>query len=78
MPTEPHRRSRFVRPLQVLATSVVLLLLSVGLCNAGHFNLEGSSSNLANVGLLAFFASVATFVVAILWLFIAAIAGRDQ
>jgi hypothetical protein len=77
LPERTKPRSRFVRPLQTLAASAVLFLLSLGLCNVGHFNLEGQSSFLANCGVFAFFASLLVGAIAILWLIITSIFGRE-
>lgn len=72
MTEHPRTRSRFTRPLQALAASVGLFLLSIGLCNAGHFNIEGQPGTLANAGVWAFFGSVILFFVSLLWILVAA------
>jgi len=75
MPDEVKTKSRLGAPAKLIGASVLTVLLSIGLCNAGHFNLEGSSSTLANVGVLLFFAGLLGGFVGVIWLIIAAIVG---
>ena len=75
MPDEIKPKSRLKAPAIVLAASALTVLLSIGLCSAGNFNLEGESSPLANVGVFLFFAAIFGGFVGVIWLIIAAISG---
>jgi hypothetical protein len=77
MSDEVKKKSPLTAPAMVLAGSVVAVLLSIGLCSAGHFNLEGGSSPLANVGVVVFFGGLFGGFVSIIWLIIAAITRRS-
>lgn len=79
MPDEVKKKSPLRTPAMVLAGSAVAVLLSIGLCSVGHFNLEGESSPLANVGVIVFFGGVFSGIIGFIWLVIAAITrgGRD-
>jgi hypothetical protein len=77
MPDEVNKKSPLRVPAMVLAGSAVAVLLSIGLCSAGHFSLEGQSSPLANAGVVAFFGGLFGGFVSIIWLIIAAITRRS-
>ena len=77
MPEEMKKKSPLSAPAKVLAGSAALVLLSIGLCSAGHFSLEGQSSPLANAGVVAFFGGLFGGFVSIIWLIIAAITRRS-
>jgi hypothetical protein len=77
MPDENKKKSPLSAPAKVLAGSVVAVLLSIGLCSVGHFNLEGESSPLANVGVVVFFGGIFGGIIGFIWLVIAAITRRS-
>jgi len=78
MPDEVKPKSRLRAPAILIGTSALAVLLSIGLCSVGHFNLEGQSSPLANIGVLAFFAGIFGGFAGIIWLIVAAIVGPRQ
>ena len=67
LPERRKNKSRVSTPAKVVAISVGLILLGIGLCSGGGFSLEGTSSVAAQIGTSAFFAGVAGFVVGVLW-----------
>lgn len=75
MPDEIKPKSRLAAPAKLIGASALAVLLSIGLCSVGHFNLEGESSPLANVGVFLFFAGIFGGFVGLVWLLIAAISG---
>jgi hypothetical protein len=77
MPDEVKKKSPLSTPAKVLAGSVVVVLLGIGLCSVGHFNLEGESSPLANAGVIAFFGGIFGGIIGFIWLVIAAITRRS-
>ena len=78
MPDEVKKKSPLRTPAMVLAGSAVAVLLSIGLCSVGHFNLEGESSPLANVGVVVFFGGIFAGIIGFIWLVIAAITRRGR
>ena len=78
MPDEIKPKSRLGAPAKLIGASALCVLLSIGLCSVGNFNLEGQSSPLANVGVFLFFAGIFAGFVGLIWLFIAAILPRKQ
>jgi hypothetical protein len=78
MPDEIKPKSRLKAPAILIGASALAVLLSIGLCSAGHFNLEGQSSPLASAGVLMFFAGIFGGFVGIIWLIVAAIVGPRQ
>lgn len=78
MPDEIKPKSRLRAPAILVGASALAVLLSIGLCSVGHFNLEGQSGPLANIGVFLFFAGIFGGFIGILWLIIAAIFGRSQ
>jgi hypothetical protein len=72
---QPAKKSRLRAPGIFLAASAVSVLLGIGLCSGGGFNLEGTNSAIGNVGVFAFFLGILGIVIGFLWLIIAAIAG---
>lgn len=75
MPDEIKPKSRLGAPAKLIGASVSAVLLGIGLCSVGHFNLEGQSSPLANVGVFLFFAGIFGGFVGVVWLIIAAVLG---
>jgi hypothetical protein len=75
MPDEIKPKSRLKAPAMLIGASALAVLLSIGLCSVGHFNLEGQSSPLANAGVIAFFAGIFGGFVGFIWLIIAALSG---
>jgi len=78
MPDETKPKSRLSAPAKLIGGSALAVLLSIGLCSVGHFNLEGQSSSLANVGVFLFFAGIFSGFVGLIWLIIAAILPRNR
>jgi hypothetical protein len=60
---------RWRAPVKLIAASAVSILLGIGLCSAGGFNLEGSDAHPAVVvmGAIAFWGGVLGFVIGVLW-----------
>jgi len=78
MPDEIKTKFRLGAPAKLIAGSVLGVLLGIGLCSVGHFNLEGQSSPLANVGVFLFFAGMFGGFVGMVWVIIAAVIGSRR
>jgi len=78
MPDEIKPKSRLGAPAKLIGASALAVLLSIGLCSAGRFNLEGESSPLANFGVFLFFAGMFSGFVGVVWLITAAISGPPR
>jgi hypothetical protein len=78
MPDEIKPKSRLKAPAMLIGASALAVLLAIGLCSVGKFNLEGQSSPLANVGVFLFFAGIFGGFIGLIWLVIAAIVGPRQ
>lgn len=68
----PPPKSRFENPIKLLVGSVVLFLLSIGLCGIGATSHNGVQSFLVGSGLVALVGSGVVCLIAIVWIIIAA------
>jgi hypothetical protein len=74
---EPKKKARWRVPVIVIAVSAVLMVLGVGLCDAGGLRIEGSDTYpvVVGIGAVAFWGGVMGFGVGVIWWLVALVSG---
>ncbi len=75
---QPAKKSRLSAPIKLIAASAVSVVLGIGLCSVGGFNLEGSNTLTTQFGIVAFFGGLLGLGVGIVWLFVAYLMNSNR
>ena len=75
---EPQKKTGWLTPGKLIAITAAMILLGIGLCSLGGFNLEGSDTHpfLVGLGTASFWIGLIAFFVGLFWGLVTLITGK--